>query len=52
MSSGYRSVLGLMVLAALVPGTWAAAIAGPMEATISLGRDRPKQWGRIKGMFE
>jgi hypothetical protein len=39
MSSGYRSALGLVVLTALVLGTWAAAIADPMEATISLGRD-------------
>jgi hypothetical protein len=39
MSSGYRSALGMFILAALVLGTWAAAIADPMEATISLGRD-------------
>jgi len=39
MSSGYRSALVITVLAVLVLGTWAAVIAAPMEATISLGRD-------------
>ena len=39
MSFGYRSAMSLALLAVLVLGTWAAAIAAPMEATISLGRD-------------
>jgi hypothetical protein len=39
MSFGYRSALSLAVLAVMVLGIWAAALAAPMEATISLGRD-------------